>query len=106
MVCNYSNTIAIKYGINSALIAGFINYRLTHTDTKFEGRPFVRITQKSLTATFPFMGEKAVRNAIKRLVKANIITVKQFRKSKFDHANFYALTQYGKTLMEGVEDIE
>ena len=100
MVCNYSNTIAIKHGINSALIAGFINYRLTHTDTKFEGRPFVRITQKSLTGTFPFMGEKAVRNAIKRLVKANII------KSKFDHANFYALTQYGKTLMEGVEDIE
>lgn len=28
MVCNYSNTIAIKYGINVALIAGYIREKL------------------------------------------------------------------------------
>ncbi len=104
MICNYSNTVAIKQGINSALIAGYINYLLSHTETKYEGRPFVRITHKSLTATFPFMGEKAVRSAIKRLVKANILSVRQFRKEKFDHANFYSLTAYGKSVMKG--DVE
>lgn len=106
MVCNYSNTIAIKHGINSALIAGFIKHLLTHTNNIFESQISVRITQKSLTATFPFMGEKAVRNAIKRLVKANVVSINQLEKPKFDHAYFYTLTEYGKALMEGVEDIE
>ena len=69
MICNYSNTIAVKYGINSALIAGYIREKLNKTDFVVADAPWERLTIKKLTGAFPFMGEKAVRNAIKRLKK-------------------------------------
>lgn len=107
MICNYSNAIAMNYGINAALIAGYINYRLETKSAVAVGDKFwVRITQKSLTATFPFMGEKAVRNAIRKLKKANILSVKQLGKDRFDHGYFYTLTAYGKTVIKGDEEFE
>ena len=106
MVCNYSNTLAIKYGINAALIAGYINYRLKNSDIFAECCFWIKISHKSLTAVFPFMGEKAVRNAIEKLKKANVISVKQLEKEQFDHTNFYSLTTYGKTIINGDGDTE
>lgn len=101
MVCNYSNTVAMKHGINSALIAGYISNEIFKTGVVIDNRPWVRVTQKCLTAVFPFMGEKAVRSAVRRLRKANIVTVKQFKKSEFDHGNFYTFTDYGYRVLRG-----
>jgi len=107
MICNYSNTIAIKCGINAALVAGYINYCLEHKKKREDGNiSWVRITYKSITAIFPFMHESTVQYTIKKLKKANIISVKQFRKEHFDRANFYALTEYGKTVIKGDDVIE
>ena len=107
MICNYSNAIAMNYGINAALIAGYINYRLkTKSAVAVGDKSWARITQKSLTATFPFMGEKAVRNAIRKLKKATILSVKQFGKDRFDHGYFYTFTSYGKAVIEGDEEFE
>lgn len=108
MICNYSNTVAIKHGINAALIVGYIDYCIEKCMSRMDdhGCSWVRLTQKSLMAIFPFMGEKAVRNAIKKLKKANIISVRQFKKECFDHANFYALTEYGKTVIKGDDEFE
>ena len=104
MICNYSTIVASKLGINSALIAGYIKYRLTKTTSFVGDSPCVRLTQRQMTATFPFMGEKAVRNAVNRLVRENILVKKQYNKSKYDHAYFYTLTTYGKTVLdEGVD---
>lgn len=69
MVCNYSDTIAIKYGINAALIAGYIREKLEKTELYGGDVSWERITIKTITGAFPFLGEKAVRNAIKRLKK-------------------------------------
>lgn len=101
MICSYSNTIALKYGINSALIAGYISEQLFITDVMIDDLLWVRITQKCLTGIYPFMGEKAVRNALRRLRKANIIKAKQFNKGRFDHGNFYTITAYGYKIMRG-----
>lgn len=103
MVCNYSNSIAIKYGINAALIAGYIREKLEKTDINSGDVPWERITIKKLTGTFPFLGEKAVRNAIKRLKKGNIIISKQYGKEHFDHANYYSITAHGYAVMRGDE---
>ncbi len=104
MICNYSNTIAMKHGINSALIAGYISDCVT--DRYENSQPWARVTQKSLMGVFPFMGEKAVRNALKRLRKANIITAKQFNKGHFDHGNFYTFTEYGCKILRGDDAYE
>lgn len=105
MVCKYSNTIAMKYGINAALIAGYISNEIYKTGVIIDKHYWVRITQKYLTAVFPFMGEKAVRNAIRKLKKANIIVIKQFNKGHFDHGNFYTFTDYGYKVLKG-DDVD
>lgn len=103
MVCNYSNAIAIKYGINAALITGFIKSQLYNTDFCSSDSLWVRITVKELTGTFPFLGEKAVRNAIKRLIKGNILVSKQLGKEHFDHAHHYSITAHGYAVIRGDE---
>lgn len=106
MTCNYSNTIAVKYGINAALIAGYIRKTIEKVNIRSSNGAWVRITIKDLTGVFPFMGEKAVRNAIKRLKKGNIIVSKQLRKEFFDHANHYDITDHGYAVMRGDEKNE
>lgn len=103
MVCNYSDAIAIKYGINAALITSFIKSRLDEINFCSNGVPWVRITVKELTGTFPFLGEKAVRNAIKRLIKGNILVSKQLGKEHFDHAHHYSITAHGYAVIRGDE---
>lgn len=103
MVCNYSNTIAIKYGINAALITGFIKSQLDEINFCSSDGLWVRITVKELTGTFPFLGEKAVRNAIKRLIKGNILVSKQLGKAHFDHAHHYSITAHGYAVIRGDE---
>ena len=72
MVCNYSNTIAIKHGINAALIAGYINSCIENKETyKDENTPWIRITYKSITAVFPFMSIGTAQYTIQKLNKAN-----------------------------------
>ena len=107
MVCNYSNTIAIKHGINAALIAGYINSCIENKETyKDENTPWIRITYKSITAVFPFMSIGTAQYTIQKLKKANIISVKKFRKEHFDRANFYTLTEYGKNVIKGDDEFE
>ncbi len=106
MTCKYSNTIAVKYGINSALIAGYIREIIENINIRSCDGPWVRITIKDLTGVFPFMGEKAVRNAIRRLKKGNILVSKQYGKEHFDHANHYNITDHGYAVMRGDENNE
>ena len=96
MICKYNTGLSVKYGINSALIAGYIDYRLRDKNDD----DWVQISQKQLVAVFPFMGEKAVRNAVRRLVNGKILKCKQLNKSNYDHTYSYSLTSYGKSVLQ------
>lgn len=78
MVCNYSNTIAIKHGINAALIAGYINSCIENKETyKDENTPWIRITYKSITAVFPFMSIGTAQYTIQKLKKSKYYICKE-----------------------------
>ena len=96
MICKYTTGLSVKYGINSALIPGSIDYRLRDKNDD----DWVQISQKQLVAVFPFMGEKAVRNAVRRLVNGKILKCKQLNKSNYDHTYSYSLTSYGKSVLQ------
>lgn len=106
MNCSYSNTIAVKYGINAALITGYIREKINDTDFIVADAPWVRLTIKEITGAFPFMGEKAVRNATRRLKKGNILVFKKYGKEHFDHANYYTITAHGYAVMKGDENVK
>ena len=104
MICHYNNKIAIQCGIKSALIAGYFWYALKEKENN--NKRWVRASRKKLMAIFPFMGEKAVGNALKRLQKADIITKQELNVSPFDRTLSFAFSTYGKSLMEDSERYE
>lgn len=106
MICHYNNKIAIRCGINSALIAGYFWYDLKDNGRSNDNKLWVRASRKKLMAVFPFMRERAVGNALKRLLKSDIIIKQEFNDSSFDRTLSFAFTTYGKSLMEENEKYE
>lgn len=98
MISCYSMDVAVKIGINSALIAGYIKQKLRED----EQNKWVCISQKQLTAVYPFMSEKAVRNALNRLLRAGILIRRQFNKSNYDQTYSYSFSSYGASITEGI----
>lgn len=99
MTCKYNETISVRYGINSALISEYL-WREAETNGKtICKRNWTRCSQKNIMGIFPFLGEKATRNALKRLLYAGIIVRAEKNESRFDRTFSYSFTDYGKALM-------
>ncbi len=104
MNCKYSEKTAIKCGINSALIAGYLWDNMAENGAEHHSMEWIRCGKKSICAVFPFMGVKAVGNALKRLVRAGILKRAEYNDSRFDRTASYAFTEYGSVLMEETEN--
>lgn len=101
MLCNYNDTIAVRYGINSAFVLTYIEKAMSSTDYAFDNDLWVRLPCRKITGIYPFMGMCAARNAAKRLVRANILTARQYGKRQFDFSYFYTITPYGYAILRG-----
>lgn len=106
MQCKYSNVIAIKHGINAALIAEHIYSQLSQAALIRNDMPWTRMTQKQLTAVFPFLGKKAVKNALDKLINDNILTREKLSRRFFDHAYFYSITGYGSKIIRSDKEYD
>lgn len=100
MLCYYNSKTAVKCGINSAMIAGYLwivseKYGKIHNNKKW-----LRCSEKMLTAVFPFLGRTAVHNAVKRLENSGIVIRKRYNENPFDRTFSFAFTDYGAKLME------
>ena len=56
MNCKYSEKTAIKCGINSALIAGYLWDNMVENGAEHHSMEWIRCGKKSICAVFPFMG--------------------------------------------------
>ena len=106
MQCKYSNVIAIKHGINAALIAEHIYSQLSQSAIIRKDAPWIRMTQKQLTAVFPFLGKSAVRTALKKLIKDGILVREKFSRRFLDHAYYYSVTEYGGRVIQNDKEYD
>ena len=105
MLCMYSDKISILCGINAALIAGYIWNESKENAIQLQGRNWFRCSKRSLCVVFPYMGEKAVSNALKKLVSAGILKKCECNYSSFDRTASYAFTEIGEAFMTEEETI-
>lgn len=103
MICQYSNTIAISCGINAALVAGYLWDEQKTKGNIIQGRIWIRCSIRTLRNVFPFMGEDAISNALRRLREHGYILCLENNKSKFDRTKSYAFTPNGITLMLNIK---
>lgn len=85
MTVTYSTKMASRFGINTALVAAYLYQEMKTKGKVAHERRWVRCSRKTLTAVYPFLGEKAVANALKKLtlyIRAAgiaLVTVKCFQ---------------------------
>lgn len=111
MVHFFHSDIAKKYGVNAAVIAGFlwdcIEQKSTENPKLHEGKVWCRCSVLMLTGFFPYMSYDEVRYALKRLIKGRVLTKGSFNESRFDRTNWYTFTEYGQFLMtESERDLQ
>ena len=60
---------------------------------------WVRCSVQMMTGFFPFLSYDEIRYALKRLIRARVLTKGRFNESCFDRTNWYAFTEFGQFLM-------
>lgn len=107
MIHYFHSNIAQRYGVNAAVLAGFIRDCIEEKSTRkpqlHEGRVWFRCSVQMLTGFFPYLSYDEIRYALKRLVKGRVLIKGRFNESRFDRTNWYAFTEFGEFLMKESE---
>ncbi len=98
MYCYYNSKIAVKAGINSALIANYLWNHMSKSKFKRENRVWIKFSASRVSALFPHIKKRAAACALKRLVDNGILIRRAFDKRQFDHTYYYSFTNYGEQL--------
>ncbi len=106
MHCFYNSKIAVKAGVNSALIADHLWATMSTSKFKRENRMWLKFSAPMVSALFPHMKRSAAAGALKRLVDNGILVRRAFDKRQFDHTYYYSFTNYGEQLAtpDGYDD--
>lgn len=94
--------IALQVGIKAAIIFQNIAFWCEHSranETHFhDGEHWTFASVKALQTLFPYLTEKQIREAVKRLLDEGLIKKGNYNKSTYDRTTWYALTEKGKSI--------
>lgn len=103
MLIRFSAEVAVRYGLNEAILLEHIADRIrdaepeTHDDCAcIDGRRWVRASAEDLADSLPFMSVGSIRRAVKSLQDSGLITGGKVSGHPYDRANWYALTGLGE----------
>lgn len=91
-VHSFSRPVAAKYGVNAALVLGYISFRISVSKNERDGRFWYYDTLDSIAQHYPYIGRSAIYDAIQRLTQnGGPLIIGHFNKRKNDRTNWYAL---------------
>lgn len=108
-MCDFKKDIAVRYGVNAAVIAQFLWDSIEGPDHSGrracrDGKKWCRCSILLMTGIFPFLSRHIVSDALERLIKAHVIKKDCLNTNRFDRTNWYAFTEYGEYLMKGDDE--
>jgi len=88
---SFSRPVAAKYGVNAALVLGYIAFRISVSKNERDGKFWYYDTLDTIGQHYPYLSRSAVYEAIQRLTLNNgpLITG-NFNKRKKDRTTWYA----------------
>lgn len=94
--------IAKEYGVNAAIILQNLAYWIEHNranETNFhDGRYWTYNSVKAFAELFPYLTDKQIRGALKKLEEGGMILVGNYNKSAYDRTRWYALSEKGLSI--------
>lgn len=94
--------IAKEYGVNAAIIFQNLAYWIEHNranETNFhDGRYWTYNSVRAFAELFPYLTDKQIRGALKKLEDGGMILVGNYNKSAYDRTRWYALAEKGLSI--------
>lgn len=99
----FDTEIAAKYGVNAAVIFQNLYYWSKHNKANnthfYDGRYWTYNSIKAFKDLFPYMGERAIRNALNTLIEKGLVISGNFNKSAYDRTLWYSITDAGYNII-------
>lgn len=94
--------IAKEYGVNAAIIFQNLAYWIEHNRANganfHDGRYWTYNSVKAFSELFPYLTEKQIRGALKKLEEGGMILVGNYNRSAYDRTRWYALADKGLSI--------
>lgn len=98
----FNPQIAKEYGVNAAIIFQNLAYWIEHNranETNFhDGRYWTYNSVRAFAELFPYLTDKQIRGALKKLEEGGMILVGNYNKSAYDRTRWYALAEKGLSI--------
>lgn len=95
----FNPNVAKAYGVNAAVIfqnlAYWIEHNMANGTNFYDGRYWTYNSVKAFSELFPYLTEKQIRGALKKLEDGGMILVGNYNKSAYDRTRWYALADNG-----------
>lgn len=102
MIHNFDTDIACKVGVNSAILLYHIEFWCEHNRANnihyHDGYYWTYNSVKAFKELFPYMTEKSIRTALKKLIDEQYILVGEYNKKPYDHTSWYAVKHGEKSV--------
>ena len=101
---HFSVEFAERYGMLEAVLMNHMQFWISKNESNnvnyFDGRYWTYNSMKALHKMFPYVSERKLRNALKRLEDDGIIITGNYNKSAYDRTIWYAITEKGKSILQ------
>ncbi|MDQ0221345.1 replication protein [Peribacillus cavernae] len=99
-------SLAVKIGLNEAIVLQQIHYWLSSSSHVIEGRRWVYNTYKDWNKQLPFWSESTIKRTIMALEDLGYLISANFNRSKMDKTKWYTIDYEKLELMDGEEPEE
>lgn len=112
MIHVFDTEIAVKYGVNAAVLLQNIGYWIRQNEANetnfFDGTYWTYNSRRAYRELFPYMSERQIDTAFRKLIDDGLIITGNYNKVAYDRTLWYALTQKGKCILhfDGMESAE
>jgi len=102
MLIHFDDAIAMKYGVNCAIILTNIRFWVRHNKANrknfHEGYYWTYNTVQAFAELFPYLSPKQIRTCLDKLKNDNVLLCSKFNKASYDHTQWYTISSYGMSL--------
>ena len=95
--------VAKRYGVNCAVILNNIYHWITKNEANgenfYDGYYWTYNSTKAFNDLFPYLTQKQIETALKKLRDEGILITGNYNENKYDRTLWYAITEKGKSIL-------
>lgn len=104
MIHTFDVDLAKEYGVLEAIILNHMEYWIAKNQANqmnyYDGRYWTYNSTRAFAELFPYVSQRQIQTALKRLIDNDILLVGNYNKYTYDRTLWYAFSDKGKSIMQ------